>query len=314
MIYLFIATIIATFLYSFFTKKTTDEGAAKSLSKTSWQYRLVCWTVEREPDFKGYCPFFWSVWLCVIFLPFTVFQKTLGFIWGQIKSPHESDGGSKKGEYDPNFHFSYYYDVFLSLIDPVVPKDFNFAEENWCKIPNSNRYLSENDWSGILEFMSQNPNWQSDFQNFQQNKLKMERRETEKQARRAFYAEKSAQISKFFAPCVKPVMILSVVAAGYYFLQLLFFIGSGISQAVSISSILYSVGFFVIAGLLYFGFKKAVGFIRAAGRVIKKSDPNYEEESQLGEFFGKLIDIILIPFKAFARAYKKECPMIEWKD
>ena len=80
---LLFATILSTFLYSYFTKETNSDGSAKELTRNCWQMRLIRWTIDKDdPQFNGYCPLFWSTWLCIFLIPFTLLLKGMGWLWG----------------------------------------------------------------------------------------------------------------------------------------------------------------------------------------------------------------------------------------
>lgn len=71
MIYL-ISFIAAAFLFSYLTKKKTEDGYLKTVYKTDWHYKLIVWTFRSEPDFKKFCGYWWLAMFCFLCFPLTV--------------------------------------------------------------------------------------------------------------------------------------------------------------------------------------------------------------------------------------------------
>lgn len=71
MIYL-ISFIAAAFLFSYLTKKKTEEGYLKTVYKTDWHYKLIVWTFRSEPNFKKFCGYWWLAMFCFLCFPLTV--------------------------------------------------------------------------------------------------------------------------------------------------------------------------------------------------------------------------------------------------
>ena len=92
MTYIIGIIILSTFLWGYFTKNRTEEGCEKVVSRRSFGYKLIAWTIKSEPQFRGYCPFFWSFWLCLFLIPFTLVCKGLEFIgslWHDFREEKE---------------------------------------------------------------------------------------------------------------------------------------------------------------------------------------------------------------------------------
>lgn len=87
-----LASIVAiSFIFEYLTKDIlSDNSKAKTVSRVSWRYKLICWTISSETvNMKSYCLFFWASWLCVFIVPFTLMAKGVEFITNYFTNSYE---------------------------------------------------------------------------------------------------------------------------------------------------------------------------------------------------------------------------------
>lgn len=282
---LIISSLIGiSFLYHYFTKDNTDTGCEKTVSKSGAAYRLIAWTVKQEPQFKGYCPFFWSTWLCIFLLPFTCIVKAVEFLAGFLfnRKPEEICDRNT-----PTFEdIEFFYDT------TGIPNNFP-------------------DW------VAANPNWREDYrEKVMAFREKKERaiaadiaKKRKKSERREFINSKLEIAGKYTGWMVKPALIISAFLLSYG----IFRIFGGIAETVSSGELFNG---FLIAGavvVIISFIKYLLGWVRSMARVVQKEE-TYKPLKEQSELMTKFWDLVTFPFRLAARLYKKECPLIKYED
>ena len=260
----------------------------KVVNKNSWQVRLYKYVYKRDPfEIRGFCKFFWSVWVAIILLPFVICADTLSFIIGLI-----SDFFPEKEER---------YDYPL----------YNFPSDS---------FLLNNSPSGVRyyysEWVEKNPNWEETIlvivKAAEEKRIKEQNARELKQVK---LQEKREKIVSVLKHLVFPAMIGSVLLIGYILYKFVFYVAGIfeikdllIAAAVVIgllSSILILKG---ICGL----FSNLASKVKKVNEIIKKEEVVEKESpfkflSFIPEFFNFVID-------TFKVTYYKQCPLLKFSN
>lgn len=278
MLYFIIGIILVSFLYQYFTKSRTEEGCGKTVSRTSFQYRLIKWTLGKDPKFTGYCPFFWAFWLCLFLIPITAVCKLVEFIF-------KSEKKEKKFEMSMDW-LEFYYNN---------PDHYEYSRSDQEK-----------------EWMNKNPDWRERVEKYLAAKaLKAElaaKRQEKKDYLAGIFKSKMDFAGKYLSYLIKPGLILGALGIAYCLYLAL-------STAVSFVSLKDFLTGFVIAvsicGLVWI-VKKAYSWLSVAARVVEKVNIPLPQSDSV--FWTKVAGIILFIPRLIIKTWQKECPIITYKD
>lgn len=294
--YLFISILIGSFLYSYFTKNISEnkEGFVKTIRRSSLQYKLISWTIGREPVYHGYCPFFWSVWACIALAPATLFIKIFGFVYSIWCGGERVDIGKPW--------------------EPIESYKLSAGE----KLSNNIHEESIYDWcDDFKDWKSRNPNWKEiclDVYHKQQRLLELRDKKTKAKEKREeqinYYVDK---VRWLFKPCL--FATAATLAA-----WILYFIKNILVEIVAATSFMdvfvaFTVIFLLLA--LVFGVKFLMAKIRKLGQVVDVMESKMgvgKGENFVEGFFSKFWAICTLPFKFIGRLYQKECPIVKMED
>ena len=302
MVYLFLITVLLTFLYSYFTKQVSEDGSLKVIKKSSWQYKLIAWTVEREPRFKGYCPFFWSVWACIFLVPATLFIKFV-----KSCSVLFNPKGQNADSNDPNIDYTKWepYGELLIHIHDGSDSKYPWYEEN------------------INEWKSRTHNWQIICKNAFDKKAKEDRDAAAKAKNKEIrdqFIENLADKTRFL---FKPLTTAGIVTVGLGILYYAFQFLSLIVAATSLSDIIYAGVFVFSATAIIYGVKFLRGWLKRAALVVEKYSGDFgsnkstdfsDRKNNAETFMYRFWQLAAAPFKLIARLYQKECPMVKMEE
>lgn len=283
--------IAGSFLYHFFTKKRTEDGCEKTISRKDWQYRLIAWTIRAEPDFKGYCPYFWSFWLCLFLIPFTLASKVLEFVfslWGG-REPEENE----------------------ELI--ATPSNY-LQEAAYNEGDGEDQYYTKSLNRQYPEWVASNPNWREAvgirLEAEKKREVLEEQKDAARQKRKEFLQAKLAIAVEYTRWMVKPLIISASLLVAWGLFKLVMSISSVVASTDFLWSLLIVAGILGSISLVNYILK----WIKSVAKVVEKISP-VETKSTVGsDFMTKFWDIVTFPFKLVGRAYQKECPLIKYKE
>lgn len=279
---IFAFLILIFFLKDFFSKTKTEDGYGMVVSRSSFKYRLIRWTLNKDPKFVGYCPFFWAFWLCVFLIPVTLFVKLFEFVFVCSEEEEEEKG----------------------IAQPAISELIRYYNDEWLYHHYSYKYK---------EWFDANPNWRQIVEDeLAKEAIKEEARERRKQKTDKILAIFDKYLSKcqnYLSYLVKPFLITSALFVTYLF----YVIVKNIFSSVSISTFVYSGVITISLVLVVFLAKKAYKWLKVAARVIEKSKIPLEPKKE-SYILTKLAGLIMFIPRLISRTYTKECPIITFKD
>jgi hypothetical protein len=284
----------ASFLYQFLTKKRTEDGnCGKTVSRSGIQYRLIKWTLGKDPKFGGYCPFFWAFWLCVFLIPITGICKFFEYIFAK----RENDEEKAKPPYEMKMYWmDYYYDRWTTLKEQGRLADFEI-------------YLDHEE----LEWMRANTDWKQRVEVWREKQTKEQEASLKWQEKKdkvgevfSHYLEKIAKYTSFL---VKPAIVTAAFLAAYVIYLML----ANAFKAVATNNLLWAAAITIVGlGLVYI-IRKAYGWLQTAARVVEKVQIKLEP-SKPSIVWIKLGNALLFIPRLVGRVWTKECPIITYKD
>lgn len=284
---LLILSILASFIYSYLTK-----GAAKRIKRNGWQMRLIRWTINFEPNFKGYCPLFWTTWICIFLVPFSILIHSTGFVIKLFKECFKEDGSEiKESPKKPAYFIMEYY--------------FEYGI---------------NSWGEYDEWFENNPNWRDEFLAERAKKqaaevaLELKNKKAEDRKKRIMAAmEPALNISRYLV--IPSLMFVAAIAAYYVYKFALQVAASALSiglwPLIKAVIILASAAFVTLFVYYLYGKVKKMATLT---KKVEKLVGEEEKDSNIREYLNKLFDFICIPVVFLGKLYQKECPIIEWAD
>lgn len=301
---------------------TEDRKKRKKLSRNGWMAKLYYFVWGKKPNFMGYCPMFWSTWICILLAPFIALGKgleylctTLGEIWCHCFPEKEE---ARTFEYDESGEIIKHrwpkpsFREIVQLFEAVQKA----GSLNYEVVYN---YDIDHD---TYAWARQNAkSWESHYETAKQAWEREIREEKIRAERSAALAKRREAIVNFLRIFVKPALALSAVTGAYAIYKTLFFV-CGLFTFAEFVSALISIGFglaflLVLALVATFLAKLVKLFIEYcdAKEVKRSKTPRKPRKPHL---FDKLIKFIKETC-AFAKdtvvmTYKKECPLIEWTD
>lgn len=285
MIYIFLTILLLTFLYSYFTKQINEDGSIKVIKRSSWQYRLIRWTIDRDPNFKGYCPFFWSVWACIFLIPATVFIKTVKA--GTILFNPQGATSEEKSWKPSSPMMVYIYD--------------GIGKEDW--------YFNEQ----VKKWMAETPNWKEICTQAYRKQEKKDKIQEKKEQNRAARDEFIEKLSDKLGFLFKPATAAAIISIGLWLVYSLYCVVSSIAGATSLIDIVYALVFIFSGIAIVYGVKFLYRWLKKAAVVVDKFSSDSDSDEVEG-FMYKFWQVIAAPFKLIARLYKKECPIAKMED
>ncbi len=286
---LLILSILLSFVYSYLTK-----GSTKKIKRNGWQMRLIHWTINFEPAFKGYCPLFWTTWICIFLIPITIVIHSIGGIIKVFKECFKDDSPKVEKLSPPE-------DWAMEL---MVEGD-DFFEERYEK------------------WIAQNPNWKEEFlvKKAKRDSLeKIHKLKTEKKEKRKERISAAMEPALNFARylIIPGIIFVAAVVAYYIYKFALHIAASALSigiwpliKAIIIITSLAFIGLFVY--YLYGKVKKMATLTKKVEKLVGHEEKN-SNTSDFSDVIGKFFDFICVPFVFIGKFYKKECPIIEWDD
>ena len=281
----------------------------KKLSKKHWMPRLYKYSFGKDYEGRGWCVLFWSSWLAIGLLPFTLLGKGLGFLGGLFLDfiPEKEE---KKSKFYPQDH------VLVSLYE----KNWSFKNDNLYEIPGIFGYYER-----IKQWLSENPNWrdlypaakarQAEYQRLY--KIQQEREEAleaKREARRQKLKVKKDILIKFGSYLVKPLLFVSAGIAVWFVYLTVGWLFSQITLAgvIETAKALGAILTIIVAGygVLWMG-RKVFNFTSRVKKILPVEE---EKESLISRVIDAIIEGISFLSDTVKLLYTKNCPIIEWAD
>lgn len=286
--------------------------------ETFWMYRLHRWAWSREPDFKGYCPLFWSTWATLGLSPLICIGKFMEFSWKIIIScipESKPEVSRKKPEPEPIRKPDFW--GIIALFEAFGPEEvIKYSYEAINRLSNLESAFKSNDYTTrILLWAENNPNWRDFYPAAVAEKEREEQAEKNRQRRAELRKEFSATISEYVSWMVKPMLWISGLALGLILIKLLM-------AGLSLITLSHVVLVFKALGLLLAVILGMSIFVNVVTRLdkfiarklsqIPDSPKQIQEEtpslvSNIFTAIGEGISFIVTTAKLI---YTKECPLI----
>jgi hypothetical protein len=271
----------------------------KVINRNGWMARLYRFSTDREPNFRGFCPFFWSTLFFMLIFPITLlcrfFETVIKFAAAAFKRD----------------------------IDTAAPR------RNTCFIRHISQSCSSNQIKGMIagehlyvgdkEALEAIPNWKEKLEKILENRRIREEAEEKalkaRQARQETYdklKDNLAKIGRFF---IWPGIIASSIGAAYLVYKFAAYLWSVTKLEDVLSAAKIIVAIVAIYLTLLFIIKLLQKLSRykerveAALPVVIEEPEDYSPSlwSRFWEGVGEFIDGI-------KSLYRRECPLIEWSD
>jgi hypothetical protein len=285
---LLILSILASFIYSYLTK-----GAAKKIRRNGWQMKLIRWTINFEPAFKGYCPLFWTTWICIFLAPITIAIHSAGWVINIFKECIKDDSPKVEKAHPP---------------------------DDWIK----ERMMTDDFYKSRYEiWIAENPNWKEEFLSdkikrgslAEAYKLKTERKEKRKERISAAMVP-ALNFAKYL---IVPSIIFIAAFVAYCIYKFAIEVAASalsigiwpLIKAIIIVFSIASVGLFIY--YLYGKVKKMATLTKKVEKLVGHEEKK-SNTSDFSDVIGKIFDFVCVPFVFLGKLYKKECPIIEWDD
>lgn len=278
----------------------------KSVNINGWQCRIYRYTWGENPTFKGYCPLFWAVWLCIILFPFVFLGKIGEFMVSTLIEIIKVNFPKK--EIESNGEYKY-----PQPSDEQIVYLFEYFVENGT----IEHYYSLN----VYYWAKQNPNWQNLYNQALLNVNKKKEEIKIAAVRREALNKKKEQIINFLSYFVKPVLLISTLVIGYFTYQFAYSFFTTLTWADVIDTIKYSAlsvlfitGITVTIGLVV----KFVSILSNLTKLTKSKTENLVVEEKTNYFVDKVLGTIMeissLIIETIEMTYKKECPLVEYSD
>lgn len=295
----------------------------KKVNKNGWKANIYRWTFSREPNYVGYCPFFWITLFCVIVSPFSLVGKILEFIWKLICDlfTPEKEESVKNPEYKWEKH------KYKKPCDEVIVDMYDRLQKF--------ETLAHYSWNNLLTpvwWAEQNPDWKEKYYPTAKiNVDKKKAREIIKQNRKTRHKERMAIVVKYTSYTMKPLVTIAILTAAFYIYKLIFAIVSLIKWKDVVVMLTYSgISLLVCLGIVLAALLVSSVFVNTAKVVKYKWDaiptkpitliPDREWKSLtlintvLTTILTGIFEGIEFVIETIKMTYKKECPLIEWSD
>lgn len=265
----------------------------KVINRNGWMCRLFKFSTGREPQFQGFCPFFWSTIFWIVLFPITVICRLLEVIMSFLALAFKKE--QKAHSVRQNLCF-------------IKIAENNYSSYTLRSILNG-EYCSE-DFDSI-------PNWKEKIQAI------LDKREKQAEIDKANYERKKARQEKyeqfkekltFYGKfLIWPGLIASSIGAAFLVWKFVAYCAS----LITVQNLIDVGAFFLIVGLialtilsLFKLVKKCVDWKERVESVAPLEPAEDKGPGIISRFFegiGELWDGAKI-------VYRRECPLIEWSD
>ena len=286
----------------------------KKMSRNGWMARFYTWTFGAPPRFTGYCPLFWTIWICVILSPFVLIGKIFEFL---IKlaitffEPTEADLKAKRQQQEEEEKA----ERRRKPLDEEIVELYEFTQ----KYPDYELYsaaIHTDVRNCAIQWAYETPNWK-DF--YPQAKANVDRGEAQEKAWEERRRVRKAQMDKivhYLSFAVKPLLVLSAVFAGFFIYKFVAIVvgmitfGQVVFWATCIGIAAVTVGALILGSL---------GIYKVGCIVSDKLDSRPEKPVKpkrtyflFDRVLRGIVEGISFVFETIRMTYKKECPLIIW--
>lgn len=308
----------------------------KKISQDYWMLKIHKWAYGRTPNFKGYCPLFWSTWALLPLSPFIAIGKLGEFgIDTAVNVTRIGLGAFKSTEPDKVKEIIYRKPADSQIIILAefmesnnidnLQEYYNKKHDNWGIWSSFGDDITENygydkqhvNMTSIIGWVKQNPNWKDFYKLAIINVKNLKNKQLAAKQRKEQLAIYTNKITNFCGILVKPTLWLSAVGTSYYLIKLVIYLFHLIVWSA------VGIGALKLAGILMVVLLATliISFVcKIVGTLIKQlsSIKLPEKEKSESSFFNRLCvgigEGISFIYDTGRLLYTKECPLIEYSD